>query len=216
MEMKRLAQILDTMSKVMNLEVSIAIADSQKFIYYHPGRTIDLKIKPGDSIPEGTLTLKALENKREISQHIDRGVYGVPYFGTSIPVLEEDRIEGCITTIYPDQKIRHHFLIGKSEDRWIPIPFEDIYYISSSEGRTLLHTVRGIYQNKYSLTELDRILPHDRFIRCHRAFIVNIESIRDIQPDFHSTFLLTIKSDQGESVPVSQKYAHAFRQFMGF
>lgn len=216
MEMTRVAQILETMSKMMNLEVAIAIADSHKWIYYQPGRAIDLKIKPGDSIPEGALTLKALENKREISDHVDRGVYGVPYYATSIPLVEEDRIEGCITAIYPDQKLRHTFLIGKKEDRWIPIPFEEIYYISSNEGKTHLHTAQGILQNKYSLSELERILPAETFIRCHRAFIVNIHSIREIQPDFHSTFLLTIKSEQAESVPVSQKYAHAFRQFLGF
>ncbi|HJV47239.1 MAG TPA: LytTR family DNA-binding domain-containing protein [Bacillota bacterium] len=216
MGVNQFIQSLEILNKILPKEVSIAIADSSRYIYYQPSSVIDLKIKPGDDIKEGTLTLKALENRKEISQTIDSHVFGVPYYGTSIPILNNDLIEGCITTIFPAHRTKHNFLVGKIEEGWIPIPYEEILYISSSDGKTFVHTKNGNYQNKYTLSELERILPSDQFLRCHRAFVVNINSIAQIQPDFHSTFLLGIRGKNKELVPVSQKYSSLFRQYLGF
>lgn len=74
---------------------------------------------------------------------------------------------------------RYQFLIGKTEGRWIPIPFNQVSYIESYQGKTLSYTIQGTFQKKYSLTELEQILPAEQFIRCHRTYIVNVNAIEE-------------------------------------
>ena len=214
---------LHDLYKSFPIDASIAIADSSQFIYYEPSQSIDLKIKPGDSLKEGTATLKAVQARQKVTQFVDRDLYGVPYYGISIPIISNGTILYCFTAIFPlkfsvpkPSTHSHPFLIGKLDDRWIPIPYENIVYIHSRDGKTWLHTKDGHYLNKFNLTELEGLLPTHQFIRCHRAYVVNIAKIEEIQPHFHSTFLLVMKSPNKIQVPVSQKYASHFRDYMGF
>ncbi|GEN34048.1 MULTISPECIES: LytTR family DNA-binding domain-containing protein [Aneurinibacillus] len=223
MENSSILSIVKAISDVFPQEASIAIADKSKFIYYQPSRAIDLKIKPGDDIHESTLTSKALTRKQRVEQYLENSVFGVPYYAMSTPILNEGNAEGCITAIFPPTATpgvpklpRHHFLIGKGEDRWVPIPLHEIHFIESDKGKTYLYTERGVYVNKYSLVELERILPSDLFVRCHRAYMVNVYSIAEIHPDFHSTFMLIMNDAARTRVPVSQKYASSFRRLLGF
>lgn len=223
MEISAMLSIVKAISDVFPKEASIAIADTSKFIYYQPSRAIDLKIKPGDEVKEGTLTRKALMRKKKIEQYLENSVFGVPYYAMSTPILKEGDAEGCITAIFPPgaglvqaKWPRYHFLIGKGEDRWVPIPLYDIHFIESEKGKTYLYTERGMYLNKHSLVELEHMLPQDRFVRCHRAYMVNVYSIDEIHPDFHSTFMLIMNDPARTRVPVSQKYASSFRRLLGF
>ncbi|WP_341769654.1 LytTR family DNA-binding domain-containing protein [Effusibacillus lacus] len=215
--------ILKAISEVFPEEVSFAIADHSRYIYYQPSHSVDLKIKPGDAIREGTVTHKALKIRQKVSQYVESDVFGVPYYGMSIPLINRGNTEGCFTVIFPrflgkeSEKLpRHHFLIGKKEDRWIPVSFPNIFFIESHNGKTLLHTEKDVYLNKYSLVELHKILPQEYFVRCHRAFFVNVNAIAEIHPDFHSTFVLVLKDQNRTRIPVSQKYASHFRKLLGF
>ncbi|WP_047151019.1 LytTR family DNA-binding domain-containing protein [Aneurinibacillus tyrosinisolvens] len=223
MEIESVLSLVKSINRAFPPDASIAIADQSKFVYYQPSLRIDLKIKPGDTIQEGTLTRQALERGADVSKYVDETVFGVPYYATSTLIIDRNGTEGCITTIFPPghrgdeaRPLRHQFLIGKGEDRWIPIPFHEIFFIESQNGKTFLHTERGVYMNKYSLLELESVLPFDRFIRCHRAYLVNVGAILEIHPDFHSTFVIITADEKRSRVPVSQKYASSFRRFMGF
>jgi two-component system, LytTR family, response regulator len=223
MDKSSMREIVQAISQVFPHEASIAIADTSRYIYYQPSKSIDLKIKPGDSLKEGTVSLRAVLNQEKVTQFVDEKVFGMPYYGMGMPIFNEAIAEGCITAIFPpfggtgvEKLPRHNFLIGKTDDKWIPIPLAHIYFIESEKGKTVLNTEEGVYVNKYTLIELEGILPRDTFIRIHRAYIVNVNAIREIHPDFHSTFLLLIKDGKKSKVPVSQKYASLFRRMMGF
>lgn len=220
MNLRSLQSVIQSISDTFPQEASIAIADRSHFIYYQPSRRIDLKIKPGDEIAEGTLTGLALQRKTRMSQYLEANPFGVSYYAISTPILNEDLIDGCFTLIYPSpvetSVPRHEFLVGKTESSWVPIRLSDIYVIASEAGKTVLYTAAGRYFNKFSLAELERMLPKEKFIRCHRSFLVNVNEIAEIHPDFHSTFTLALKHDKNLRVPVSQKFSGQFRRFMGF
>ena len=222
-ESTSISSILEAITKVVPEEASIAVADESKWIYYRPSRLIDLKIQPGEELKEGTLTLKALTHKQQIEQYLEKSIFGIPYYAKSKPIIYSGQSQGCVTAIYPSSYYQSHyqtrnknFIIGKDHDCWVPIPLKDIAFIESQQGRTYLHTAKGKYTNKYNLTELERMLPYNRFIRCHRAYIINIDAINEIHPDFHSTFILMMNDNDQTKVPVSQKYASKFRRFLGF
>jgi len=203
--------------------VSIAISDGSQYLYYQPSSIIDLKISPGDSVPVGSATYKALQELGQVGHYVESRVFGVPYYGLSLPLVRNGQVMGCITAIYapqalpmPAQEPRLSFLIGKDEDGWLPLPLHEIVYISSKEGKTFLHTASKSYANKFSMAELEKFLPSNKFVRCHRSYFVNMEAIGFIHPHFHSTFLLEMKDKQKTRVPVSQTYSSTFRQFLGF
>ena len=217
MEKTLVPEVLQMIGEVIPDGVSVAISEGGRYIYYQPSASIDLKIKPGDQVREGSATYRALTARQKVSEYVESGVFGIPYYGVSLPLLRSGRVEGCITAIYPKQFMpQPKVLIGKGEDGWLPIPISDIMYIRSQEGKALLHTATDSYANRYSLSELEQMLSPASFIRCHRSFLVNLEAIGYIHPHFHSTFLLEMKDKQRTRVPVSQSYASSFRQILGF
>lgn len=217
-ELQAAVEALNHLYPLLPRQVSFAVADGSRFVYYRSSEFIDLGIRPGDPVREGMLTWRAVQERRALAQLMEKNPFHVPYFAASVPITQGDEVKGCVTAIYPPTMApepQRPFLIGRAEDRWIPVPFYDIVAIESQYGKTWLHTVRhGQLRNKHNLTQLERMLPPDRFFRCHRAFIVNVEAIEEIHPDFHSTFLLVMK-DSPLRVPVGQKYAARFRAYMG-
>lgn len=94
------------------------------------------------------------------------------------------------------------------------MPFEDILYIEAKNRKTYVigKNTSGTHRN--SLNEFDFFLPRDRFIRCHRSFVINIHHIEAIYPNTHSTFELKMKN--GAKIPVSQTHSSYFRKLLGF
>lgn len=214
MENLTVQSLLNVIGELFSDEISIAVSNKEEYIYYRPSKRINLKIKPGDSIKEGTITFKALVTGQKVSEFIERDVFGIPYHGMAVPFHQNGVLEGCVTAIYPALTDGKSVITIKTADGWKPIPFSDVIYIEVKDRKTYVYAngVSGVH--KHSLQEFEYILPRDSFIRCHRSFIVNVHCIKEIFPDTHSTFVLELKN--GVQVHVSQSYSSYFRKLLGF
>jgi hypothetical protein len=206
--------LLDVIGELFSDEISIAVSNPKEYIYYRPSKRIDLKIKPGDSLKPGTIAYKATSTGQKVSEFINRDVFGVPYHGMAVPFHYNGELEGCVLAIYPVLSDGKSVVTVKTHDGWIPIPFSDVVYIEAKDKKTFVHAEKHSGTHKYSLQEFEYLLPKDYFIRCHRSFIVNVNHIKEIYPDSHSTFLLEM--DNGSKVTVSQTYSSYFRKLLGF
>lgn len=209
-----LSSLLDVMGELLSDEVSIAVSNTEEYIYYRPSKRVNLKIKPGDPVKDGTIAHKALQTRQKASEFIDREIFGVPYHGMAVPVENDGVLEGCLMAIYPALTEGKSVVTVKSPDGWKPIPFADVKYLEVKDRKTHVHAENFIGTNKNSLQDFEFLLPRDSFIRCHRSFIVNVHHIVEIYPDTHSTFLLAM--DNGEQIPVSQSYSSYFRKLLGY
>ncbi|MEH7416180.1 LytTR family DNA-binding domain-containing protein [Neobacillus drentensis] len=214
MEGITVVSLLDVISELFSEEISIAVSNTREYIYFRPSKRVDLKIRAGDPLKEGTIAYKAIHSKQKISEFINRDLFGVPYHGMAVPFFHEGRLEGCVTAIYPALTSGKLVVTIKTEDGWIPVPFAQVIYIEAKDKKTYVTTMELNGTHKYSLQEFEFHLPKDYFIRCHRSFIVNVNHIKAIFPDTHSTFILSM--DNGDKVPVSQSYASYFRRLLGF
>ncbi|RLQ90303.1 LytTR family DNA-binding domain-containing protein [Planomicrobium sp. Y74] len=214
MEKFTFGSMLDVMGELFSDEISIAVADTEQYIYYRPSRRIDLKIKPGDPVKEGTIAHKALLTNQKASEFIDREVFGVPYHGMAVPFEENGKLQGCVMAIYPSYTEGKSVVTVKSPDGWKPVPFDDVVCLEVKDRKTHIHAGGFSGTNKNSLQEFEYSLPRETFIRCHRSFIVNVHHIEEIYPDTHSTFVLAM--DNGSRIPVSQSYSSYFRKLLGF
>lgn len=214
MERLTLGSLLDVMGELFSDEVSIAVSNTEEYVYYRPSKRVDLKIKPGDPVREGTIAFKALKTKQKASEFINREIFGVPYHGMAVPFESDGKLEGCVMAIYPAYTEGKSVVTVKSPDGWKPIPFTDVKYLEVKDRKTHVHAEGFSGTNKNSLQEFEYLLPRESFIRCHRSFIVNVHHIEEIYPDTHSTFILSMNN--GERIPVSQSYSSYFRKLLGF
>lgn len=100
------------------------------------------------------------------------------------------------------------------DERIILVTFEEILYIYTLDGKTVVVTEKYSYQVNEPLISIERKLQDTSFIRVHRSYIVNIDKIIEIQPWFHSTYNLIMR-DQ-EKVPVSRTYTKELKQLFDF
>lgn len=206
--------LLDVIGELFSDEISIAVTDKEKYIYYRSSKRIDLKIRPGDPVVEGTIAYKAMSSKQKVSEFIDRELFGVPYLGMAVPFQHEGELEGCVLAIYPAFTEGKSVITIKTQDGWIPISFSDVVYLEAKDRKTHIVTKTFSGTHTSSLQDFEYRLPRESFIRCHRSFIVNVHHIKEIYPDTHSTFLLAMEN--GEKVSVSQSYSSYFRKLLGF
>jgi len=209
-----IGSLLDVVGELFSDEISIAVSNTKEYLYYRPSKRIDLKIKPGDEVKEGTIAYKAITSRQKASEFINRDVFGIPYHGMAVPFFHGDQLEGCVTAIYPALTDGKSVVTVKSPDGWKPIPFSEVLYLEAKDKKTHVYTEDFSGTHKYSLQEFEYTLPKDSFIRCHRSFIVNVNQIKEIHPDTHSTFVLEMNN--GARVPVSQNYSSYFRKLLGF
>lgn len=200
---------------------SLVVADAQRYVYYRPSPLIDLKIRPGDPIKPGSVTDKALRLEREVAEWRDECLFGVAYFGLSVPIKETGRLKGVVTLIFPQSFASQapfpptaSFLTVWDRERWVPIAVEDIIYLEAQNRKTFIQATGAQGLHRAPLSTLEKSLPPDRFARIHRAYIVNVHRITEIHPDSHSTFRI-VMSD-GSRLYVSRSYAPLLRRRLGF
>lgn len=216
MESLSFSSLMSILPEIVPKNTSIAIANNKKFIHYQPSELVDLNIRPGDDIDEETVTYKALTNERKVSEFKDEQLFGTPYYGISIPLLSEEGPKGCITAILPHRQnyFPTELLTIRTKDRWLPVKFSEVISLEAVQRRTKIRAESVVGNHKYNLSQLEFMLPSDSFVRCHRSYIVNINHIKEIHPDSHSTFMLIMKKNI--RVPVSQTYARGFRRLLHF
>ncbi len=84
----------------------------------------------------------------------------------------------------------------------VALPLEHLLYAESQNHDTVLVFQDSQQRYRLSLSELERLLPADRFCRCHNSFLVNMSHIRQIDRR-----ALTL--DQGAQVAVGRNYYEA-------
>ncbi|MEH7479646.1 LytTR family transcriptional regulator DNA-binding domain-containing protein [Neobacillus drentensis] len=100
------------------------------------------------------------------------------------------------------------------EEKIVIVNISDILYIGTNEGKTVIATGNSKYFVSDTLITFERKLQHSSIIRVHRAYLVNVDAIIEIEPWFNSTYNLIMKD--GEKVPVSRTYTKELKQLLGF
>lgn len=116
------------------------------------------------------------------------------------------------------QPIRNENSNGKIafsvEEKIVLVPYTDILFVESSEGKSIIHTIKQEYKVNEPLVEVEKRLNLCRFLRVHRSYIVNLDHIDEIEPWFNSTYNLMMKD--GSKVPVSRTYMKDLKKVIGF
>ena len=93
-----LGDFIGIFQKLMSADFNIAVSDTEKIVAALPGKTIDLKLRKGEILKDGSVALEAINYRKSIIRQVPREVYGVPYIGRAIPLFDDNNNEviGCI------------------------------------------------------------------------------------------------------------------------
>ena len=95
-------------------------------------------------------------------------------------------------------------------DRILLMKIQDILYCTSEESKTIVVTEQGRFFSSESLAALEKRLVLKGFARVHRAYIVNIEYIVELEPWSSSKYNLILHNRH--SIPVSRLYMKDVRK----
>ncbi|ABO50100.1 methyl-accepting chemotaxis sensory transducer [Desulforamulus reducens MI-1] len=99
---QEIISVAKTVKMLLGAEIGIVVSDTEKFIYYERGASLDLGIKIGDSFKPGSITEQILNSKSRVVRRADSKLYGVPYIGMGAPIFDENnQVVGSITIGQP-------------------------------------------------------------------------------------------------------------------
>ncbi|MEW9106585.1 LytR/AlgR family response regulator transcription factor [Paenibacillus sp.] len=127
------------------------------------------------------------------------------------PIIQNDPVVESRSA--PIERVER-LAITTVDERIVVLHVDRIVYIGFEEGKTVVATTKQRYRVGEALSVLERKLNHPSIVRVHRAYLVNVDRIVEIEPWFHSTFQL--KMQDGASIPVSRTYMKELKQLLRF
>jgi DNA-binding LytR/AlgR family response regulator len=99
-------------------------------------------------------------------------------------------------------------------DRIVLVDEEEIYYATAARGYAHLKLTGERVLVGFSLGELqERLSGH--FFRTHRSYLVNLELVRELVPDFKGSLVVVMADREQSRVPVSRRQAKELRRVLG-
>lgn len=144
-----------------------------------------------------------------LSEYLREG-YEVQALHYLIKPISEEKVFECMDRVCSRKDTRELFA-ARTEEGMIRIDLREANYCEA-QG----HYVRFVMADKSevlvmnSISELEKDLPGETFVRCHRSYLCNLENIKRIVQD-------SVIFDNGESAPVSRRmYRDLNRKFIEY
>jgi two-component system LytT family response regulator len=97
----------------------------------------------------------------------------------------------------------------KQQDRYVLLRADDVDWIEAAANYVRFHARREIFVMRGTLAALEEALDPARFVRIHRSTIVNVDRVKEIKPEWHGDFDVTLTS--GKSLRMSRNYRQLLR-----
>src|SRR5208283_2858747 len=84
-------------------------------------------------------------------------------------------------------------LAVRSAGKTVFVDVEEIDWIEAAENYVQLHTGRAGHLLHVTMNTLEKSLDPEIFLRVHRSIIVNIGRIKELHPDMHGEYVITLQ-----------------------
>ncbi len=95
----------------------------------------------------------------------------------------------------------HDEMFVRDGNAWVKVKFADILYLQADDNYTFVFTTDKKFMLSHTLKAVEDKLPHDRFMRIHRSYLIRLGAIEKLSE--HS---VTIK---GSQLPIGRSYQQA-------
>ena len=116
-----------------------------------------------------------------------------------------------------DPQRSHPFMIpARSEDKIILVDPAEILFVFAQEDRAYLQTLEGRLATRFTLAELEKRLARSGFFRAHRAYLVNLQQVKEVIPFTRDSFSLRLKDAARTVIPLSKSAERELRELLGY
>lgn len=127
---------------------------------------------------------------------------------------EEDNQEHSANTSLSEANIANKSVIPiEVDERIYVINIDEIVALSVNNGITTITTVKRTYQTAEPLTHFEKKISEHKFIKIHRATIINKKYIDSVEHWFNYTYQVTMAT--GDKFQVSRSFMKNFKQEIG-
>jgi two-component system LytT family response regulator len=101
----------------------------------------------------------------------------------------------------------------KTEGRILLVEVDDIQWVEAAGNYAELHTAVKSHLVRETMTRLAERLPEEDFVRINRSAIVNLASVRELQPSFHGEYTVFLKD--GAKLKLSRTHRDKLDRLLG-
>ncbi|MFZ5631993.1 MAG: LytR/AlgR family response regulator transcription factor [Bacillota bacterium] len=145
----------------------------------------------------------------------DRVARALDRVATTVRLWEEDKKFARLVEMLGPANTGPTRVCAESGGKWCVIDSRDIVYVTVDNRKTIIKMPRQTMPSSYTLQELADKLDRNRFLRVHRAFLVNLEYVREVIPWFKGSYKLVLGDDQKSEIPVSRSHARVLKEKLG-
>lgn len=130
--------------------------------------------------------------------------------------LDQGRIVETIDPREEQQRNRPFMIPARSQEKITLVDPADILYAFAQEDRTYLQTTDECLLTQFTLTELEKRLSRSGFFRAHRAYLVNLQQVKEVIPYTRDSFSLRLKDAAGTKIPLSKSSERELRDLLEY
>lgn len=136
---------------------------------------------------------------------------------TTVYSLEQGRITESYQPQTEQARAQTPFKIPvRMEGRVALVNPADILYAEAEEGRALLQTQDARLPTQFTITELEERLGRSGFFRAHRAYLVNLQHVKEVIPYTRDSFSLRLDDPANTEIPLSKSAANELKDLLGY
>lgn len=110
-------------------------------------------------------------------------------------------------------RVPTHRIVIKESGRVFFVESDEVDHFEASGNYVALHTHGKQHLVHGTLTQMEQKLDPEKFLRIHRSAIVNIDSIRELQPHFNGEYVVLLKN--GSRLKVSRSFKDSVKAQLG-
>lgn len=130
--------------------------------------------------------------------------------------LDQGRIVDSFDPREQQQRQRPFMVPARGEEKILLIDPADILYVFAQDDRAYLQTSEGCLPTQFTLAELEKRLSRSGFFRAHRAYLVNLQQVKEVIPYTRDSFSLRLKDTAGTEIPLSKSAERELRELLGY
>ncbi len=128
--------------------------------------------------------------------------YEVRAYRYLIKPIKYDDLKNNVLNCIKEISIQNKYIIVKEQGNRIKLDINEITYIEVQKETITIHTLSKDYKIKETMNNIEKEINCNRFYRCHKSFLVNLEQIKSIKQ------YVAILENR-EEVPISR---HRFKE----
>lgn len=133
-----------------------------------------------------------------------------------IHILNQGRIIETYDPRLEKERQKPFMVPARSEEKVILVDPAEILYAFAQDDHAYLQTSEGKLSTQFTLTELEKRLERCGFFRAHRAYLVNLQQVKEVIPFTRDSFSLRLKDIEGTEIPLSKSSERELRDLLDY